>query len=158
MLTINIMAFAITLHLLSVVIWVGGMFFAYMALRPVAASQLEPPQRMPLWVGTFTRFFPWVWTAVILLPVTGYWMILKVFGGFKSAELYIHVMQGLGWVMIAIFLHVFFAPFQRLKVAVAAQDFAAAGKALGQIRQLIGLNLILGLTTTIVASAGRYLV
>ena len=37
------MAIAIPLHLLAAVIWVGGMFFAYMALRPVAASLLEPP-------------------------------------------------------------------------------------------------------------------
>ena len=154
----NPMAIAITLHLLAVVIWVGGMFFAYMALRPVAATLLEPPLRMPLWVQTFARFFPWVWTAVILLPATGYWMILNVFGGFAGASLYIHLMQGLGWAMIAIFLHVFFAPYRRLRRAVAAQDFPAAGKALGQIRQLIGLNLVLGLTTIVVTSAGRYLV
>jgi uncharacterized membrane protein len=154
----NPMSIAITLHLLAVVVWVGGMFFAYMALRPVATALLEPPLRMPLWVQTFARFFPWVWAAVILLPATGYWMILNVFGGFKSTALYIHLMQGLGWVMIAIFLHVYFAPFQRLKRAVAAQDWPAAGKALGQIRQLIGLNLIIGLTTIVITSAGRYLV
>ena len=43
------MAIAIALHLLAAVIWVGGMFFAYMALRPAAASLLEPPLRLPLW-------------------------------------------------------------------------------------------------------------
>jgi uncharacterized membrane protein len=154
----NPMSIAITLHLLAVVVWVGGMFFAYMALRPVAATLLEPPLRMPLWVQTFARFFPWVWAAVILLPATGYWMILKVFGGFAGASLYIHLMQGLGWVMIAIFLHVYFAPYRRLQRAVAAQDFPAAGKALGQIRQFIGLNLLIGLTTIAITSAGRYLV
>lgn len=149
---------AVTLHLLAVVVWVGGMFFAYMALRPAAASVLEPPQRMPLWVGTFARFFPWVWAAVILLPATGYWMIFTVFGGFQSLALYIHIMQGLGFVMIAIFLHVFFAPYARLRRAVAAGDFAAAGKALGQIRRLIGINLLIGLTLIVITSSGRYLV
>jgi uncharacterized membrane protein len=152
------MFIAITLHLLAVVIWVGGMFFAYMALRPAAASLLEPPQRMPLWVGTFARFFPWVWTAVILLPVTGYWMIFTVFGGFQSLALYIHIMQGLGFAMIAIFLHVFFAPYARLRRAAAAGDFPAAGKALGQIRRLIGINLLIGLTLIVITSSGRYLV
>jgi uncharacterized membrane protein len=154
----NGMAIAITLHLLSVVVWVGGMFFAYMALRPVAASLLEPPLRMPLWSRTFERFFPWVWVAVVTLPATGYWMILKIFGGFGSLALYIHIMQGIGLLMIAIFLHVFFAPYRRLKAGVAAGDFAAAGKALGQIRQLIGFNLALGLALVIIASSGRYLV
>jgi uncharacterized membrane protein len=149
---------AITLHLLAVIIWVGGMFFAWMALRPVAASLLEPPLRMPLWSQTFARFFPWVWAAVILLPATGYWMIFNVFGGFQALALYIHVMQGIGLVMIAIFLHIFFAPYRRLKRAVAAQDFPAAGRALGQIRRLIGLNLFLGLALSVITSSGRYLV
>jgi len=152
------MSIAITLHLLAVVVWVGGMFFAYMALRPVAASLLEPPLRMPLWSQTFARFFPWVWASVILIPVTGYWMILKVFGGFQSLALYIHIMQGMGVLMILIFLHVFFAPYQRLKKAVTAGDFPAAGKALAQIRRLIGTNLLLGLTLIIIASSGRYLI
>jgi len=152
------MFLAVTLHLLAVVIWVGGMFFAWMALRPVAAKLLEPPLRMPLWSQTFTRFFPWVWAAVIALPVTGYWMIFNVFGGFQSLALYIHIMQGVGLVMIAIFLHVFFAPYRRLKKAVAAGNFGIAGKALSQIRRLIGINLILGLVLVVVASAGRYLI
>src|SRR3990167_5321602 len=73
------MPVAITLHILSAVVWVGGMFFAWMALRPVAASLLEQPLRLPLWSKTFARFFPWVWTAVILLPASGYWMIFEVF-------------------------------------------------------------------------------
>lgn len=152
------MFIAITLHLLAVVVWVGGMFFAYMALRPVAATLLEAPQRLPLWSLTFARFFPWVWVSVILLPVTGYWMILKVFGGFGSLALYIHIMQGVGILMILIFLHVFFAPYRRLKQAVAAGDFTTAGKHLALIRKLIGLNLTLGIALIVVASSGRYLV
>jgi len=152
------MFIAITLHLLAVVVWVGGMFFAWMALRPVAARLLEPPLRMPLWSQTFARFFPWVWASVLLIPATGYWMIFRVFGGFHSLALYIHVMQGVGLAMIAIFLHVYFAPYRRLKKAVAGGDFAAAGQALGQIRRLIGLNLLLGLGLVVVASSGRYLV
>lgn len=111
------MFIAITLHLLAVVIWVGGMFFAYMALRPVAATLLEPPLRLPLWSQTFARFFPWVWVAVILLPVTGYWMILNVFGGFSTLALYIHIMQAVGILMILIFLHVYFAPYKKLRKA-----------------------------------------
>ena len=158
MFTMNVMTVAVTLHLLAVVVWVGGMFFAYMALRPVAASLLEPPLRMPLWSQTFARFFPWVWAAIIVLLVTGYWMIFRVFGGFGSLALYIHLMQGLGLVMIAIFLHVYFAPYRKMQRAVEAKDFALAGKALGQIRQLIGLNLSIGLVLIVIASAGRYLV
>ena len=148
-------ALAISLHVLAAVIWVGGMFFAYMALRP-AALKLEPPQRLMLWSETFERFFPWVWGAVVVLPFTGYWMIFSMFGTFDSTPLYALVMQYIGIAMIAIFLHVFFAPYRRLRRFVAAEDFAAAGKQLGQIRKLIALNLSLGLLTVILASSRAF--
>ena len=150
------MSIAISLHALAAVIWVGGMFFAYMALRPVAASLLEPPLRLPLWSQTFARFFPWVWAAVLLLPLTGYWMILGPFNGFANAPVYVHVMHALGITMIMIFLHVYFAPYRRLTRAVEARDYAAGGRQLGQIRRLIGINLVLGLVTVVTAVAGRY--
>ena len=150
------MPVAVTLHILSAVIWVGGMFFAYMALRPVAASLLEPPLRLPLWSQTFARFFPWVWAAVILLPTTGYWMILWVFDGFANVRTYIHIMQVTGIVMILIFLHLFFVPYQRMNRAIAIKDFPAAGKQLAVIRKLIGTNLILGLFTITIATGGAY--
>ncbi len=152
------MSIAITLHVLSAVIWVGGMFFAYMALRPVAANLLEPPLRTTLWCDTFDRFFPWVWVAVIVLLLTGYWMIFAKFGGMGTSPLYVHVMNGLGIVMMLIYLHVFFAPFRRMKQAIAAQDWPEAGRRLGQIRMLVGINLIIGLLVIAVASGGAYLV
>lgn len=150
------MSFAITLHVLSAVIWVGGMFFAYMALRPAAASLLEPPLRLPLWSKTFARFFPWVWTAVILLPATGYWMILSVFDGFDNVKPYIDIMQATGIAMVLIYLYVFFIPYQRMNRAIALPDYAAAGKQLAVIRKLIGINLLLGLITIAIASGGAY--
>jgi uncharacterized membrane protein len=152
-----LMSVWIALHTLAVVVWVGGMFFAYMALRPVAATLLEPPLRLPLWAQTFAKFFPWVWAAVGLLLLTGYVMLFQRFGGFATSPVYVHLMQGIGIAMMAIFLHVFFAPYGRLKRAVAAQDWPAGGKALGQVRRLIGVNLILGLATTAIAAGGRYL-
>lgn len=147
----------LALHLLSAVIWVGGMFFAYMALRPVAASQLEPPVRLRLWVGVFSRFFPWVWISIILLVTTGYWMIFNVFGGMGSAPVYVHIMNAIGLIMILIYFHVFFAPFRRLKQAVVIQDWPAGGSKLAQIRLLVGINTLLGMLVISVAGAGRYM-
>jgi len=143
------------LHVLSVVVWVGGMFFAYMALRPVAASVLEPPQRLTLWAGVFGKFFPWVWASVVLILATGLHMLMA-FGG-MAAPLYALAMLVLGVVMMLIFGHVFFAPYKKLKRAVAAQDWKAGGGALGQIRKLIGINLSIGLLTIAVVFLGRAL-
>jgi uncharacterized membrane protein len=141
------------LHVASVVIWVGGMFFAHQCLRPVAAAQLQPAQRLPLWVGVFSRFFPWVWAAVGLILASGLAMILQV--GFRFAPLNWHLMFGSGVVMMLIFLHVWFAPFQRLKRHVAAQEWPAAAAALNQIRQMVGINILLGLLTIAIATLGK---
>jgi uncharacterized membrane protein len=142
------------LHVLSVVVWVGGMFFAYMALRPVAAEVLEPPQRLTLWAGVFGKFFPWVWLAVLLILGSGLWMIFGM-GGFAYLPVYVHIMFTLGVVMMLIFAHVFFAPSRRLRKAVAARDWPAGAKALGQIRMLVGLNLLIGVLTIAVATLGK---
>lgn len=151
------MEIAVALHVLSVVIWVGGMFFAYMALRPAAVEVLEPPLRLSLWVATFQRFFPWVWISVIVILTSGLWLV-KVLGGFPVVPVYIHIMFGLGLLMMLIFAHVYFAPFRRLKRSVSEKDWASAGRALSQIRVLVGVNLTLGLITVAVATAGRLLV
>lgn len=147
---------AITVHVLATVVWVGGMFFAYLALRPAAAA-LEAPQRLMLWSASLGRFFAWVWAAVVLLPASGYWMILGPFGGFANIGLYVHLMQALGVAMILIFLHVYFAPYGRLRRSLAASDFKAAGAALNQIRVLVAVNLTLGLITIVVGTAGAYI-
>lgn len=150
------MMIALPLHIVAAMIWVGGMFFAYMALRPVAATLLEPPLRLALWSQVFARFFPWVWAAVLILPTTGLWMIFVELGGMKNTGGYIHVMLLLGIIMIALFLHVFFAHYRKLNAVLAVNNIPAAGHQLNKIRRLIGINLILGLITTVVASAGRF--
>jgi len=149
------MASAFVLHLLSAVVWVGGMFFAYMALRPAAVDVLEPPLRLRLWVRVFVNFFPWVWTAVVTLLLTGYGMLFAFFGGMAGAPIYVHVMQGVGILMMLLFGHIYFAPFRRLKKAVAAEDWQMGGAQLAQVRQFVGLNLVLGLVVVLVASGGR---
>lgn len=148
----NLMLF---LHVTSVVVWVGGMFFAYMALRPAAASVLEPPQRLALWSGVFGKFFPWVWLSVVLILLSGLDMLMRIGGA--AAPHYVLTMLVLGVAMMLIFAHVFFAPTKKLKRAVGQQDWNAGGAALAQIRRLIGINLILGLVTIAVVFGGRAL-
>lgn len=130
-------------HLLAALVWVGGMFFAYLCLRP-ATSHLEPPQRLKLWVAVLQRFFPWVWGAVVLLPASGYWLIMEM-GGLSAVGVYVHLMQGLGIVMMLIFLHVYFVPYRRLRGLVASGAYPDAAKQLNQIRLLVVTNLAIGM-------------
>jgi uncharacterized membrane protein len=146
---------ALTLHILGAVVWVGGMFVAYVCLRP-AAGVLEGPQRLKLWRGFFAKFFPWVWVSLVLLLGSGYWMLLTAFGGFKGAPLYIHLMQGIGWLMVALFVWMFHGPWLKFKRAVDAQDWPAAGEQIELIRQIIMVNLPLGLIVVVIGGTGRF--
>jgi uncharacterized membrane protein len=152
------LSIAIPLHLLAAVIWVGGMFFAYMVLRPVAANQLPPEQRLPLWGSVFSLFFKWVWVAIVTLLLTGFGMIhmLGGMGGVDGVGVHVHIMLLIGIFMMLIFMHVYFNPFKKLKWAVAEHDWIAGRNALTQIRKLVLLNLILGLFTIIIGASGRY--
>lgn len=152
------MSILIVLHVLSAVVWVGGMFFAYVVLRPAAAAVIDPPLRMPLWAGAFQRFFLWVWVAIALLLASGYGIIFGIYGGMQSARPFIHVMTGTGILMMLLFMHVYFASFPRMKRAIVVQDWSEAGRNLNQIRRVIAINLVLGLITVAVGTGGPYLV
>lgn len=138
------------LHILGFTVWVGGMFFAHNALRPVAAATLEPPQRLTLLAGVFTKFFLWVWISIALVFASG----MAMMAGMGKPPLYVTLMFVLGVVMMLIFAHIFFAPYRRLKRAVAAQDWQAGGAAMATIRKLVAINLIIGLLTIAIGTLG----
>jgi uncharacterized membrane protein len=148
-------AFLIALHVLAVVVWVGGMFFAYVVLRQ-SAEPLPSETRLALWHRVFRRFFPWVWSSIIVLLASGYGMMFLYFGGFAGAGLYIHVMQGIGIVMMMLFIHLFFVPWRRFSDAMEKRHFPEAAKYLAQIRRVVAANLVLGLLTIIVGASGRF--
>ena len=148
-------AIALTLHLFAALIWVGGMFFAFMAVRP-ALGALDTLGRARLWAGIFARFFPWVWAAIVVLLVSGFYMVKDSFDGLAHAPPFVHIMMGLGILMMLLFGHLSFAPYKRLKRAVAANDESMAGKAMGQIRLIMAVNLGLGLIVVAVAMLGTF--
>jgi uncharacterized membrane protein len=162
-------AFLLFLHVLGVVIWVGGMFMMHFAVRPSAVELLPPPQRVPLLAATLRRFFGWVTIAVLVVLASG---LLMFFGigmaagamaagknafleGIRLAHVSVHAMFIIGLVMMAIYAHIRLAPFKRLHAAVTAQDWAAGARHLDQVRQLVAINLALGVIVIGVATLGR---
>ena len=122
--------FALTLHILGAVVWVGGMFTAYLCLRP-AAGALEGPQRLQLWRGFFAKFFIWVWVSIVLLLGSGYWMLVSTFGGFKGAPIYINC-------------------------RIDTQNWPTAAGHIGLIAKIIQINLPLGLIVVAIGGTGRF--
>src|SRR5579862_2530554 len=145
-----IIALLLLFHILSAVVWVGGMFFAHQMVRPSVAP-LDPPQRLALWRRIFERFFAWVWAAVVLLLASGITMQALGVDG-----LHVEVMEGLGIIMMLAFGHLYFAPWKRFRRAVDGGDFPAAAAQLNQIRRIVEFNLVLGLITVVVGATGRY--
>ena len=143
------------IHLLSLIVWIGGMVFAHFFLRP-ALAPLEPAVRVRLMHDVLGRFFQAVLVASVLTLATGIWMLGRVAkqvvqaGGSFQMPLAWTVMAVLGLVMVVIFLHIRFALFKRLGRAVAASDWPAGAAALAQIRLWVSVNLGLGVLVVLV--------
>ncbi len=141
-------------HVLGVVVWVGGMFVLHFAVRPSAARIKEPSVRLPLLSSVLGRFMSWAALAIAVVLASGVAMIL-VGGGFRNAHLSVHLMLAVGLVMMALYLHIRFAPFKRMRAAVAAGEWAAAATNLDGVRKLVLINLVLGFITIGIATIGR---
>ncbi len=164
-------AFLLFIHVLAVVVWVGGMWVMHFAVRPSAVELLPPPQRLPLMTAALRRFFGWVVVAVLLVLASGVAMIVgyglsagageagrSAFGeGMRMSHVSVHAMFALGLVMAVIFAFIRLVPFPRLQWAVAAQDWPAGARQLDLIRKLVATNLVLGIVTIAVATVGRAL-
>lgn len=142
------------IHTLAVLVWVGGMFFAYVILRKSAAESLQTPSRLRLWNSVFRLFFNWVWLAVFVLLSSGLYMIYQI-GGMEHMPRYMDWMLALGVVMLLIFAYVFFGCYARYSLLVEAKDWANAEILLATMRTLIAINLVIGLLTVVVAVIGR---
>jgi uncharacterized membrane protein len=66
-----------TVHILAIIVWIGGMVFVHFFLRP-AVAQLEAPVRLRLMHEVLGRFFQAVLVAALLTLASGVWMLGRV--------------------------------------------------------------------------------
>lgn len=142
------------LHLIAVTFWVGGMAVMHVAVRPAAVATLEPPQRLPFMAAALSRFFVGVSIAVATVLLSGLGLVMAA-GGFARVHWSVHGMFTVGLAMMALFLHIRFAPYARLRRAVAAREWPVAAAQLGSIRTLVAINLALGVVVFALAIVGR---
>lgn len=148
------MSIALALHLLGVIVWVGGMFFAHVILRVVLNEMLQPQERLPLLLRVFDRFFSWVWGAVIVILASGFWMLFNLYA--EETAFWLSFMSGGGTLMAAIFIFIYALPYHQLSTALKTQDMPRAVAAITLIRKLILTNLILGILITVMTTVGKY--
>lgn len=146
--------FALALHTVGAILWVGGMAFSLLVLRP-ALGVLAPTERLVLWRRVLPLFFGWVWTSIALLVLSGYGVLLLGYrGGLGGGGLHIDIMQGTGALMILLFLYLFFGLWPDFRRAMAGGDLIEAARRLERIRKIVLTNLILGLLTSVVGATG----
>ncbi|KGD94156.1 membrane protein [Achromobacter sp. RTa] len=137
-------------HLMAVILWVGGMLFAHCFLRP-AAARLEPPVRLRLMASVLGPFLNAVLAAIVLILLSGAAMIgqeasqaAQTGGAFFMPRSWTLMAAG-GIVMMAIYAYIRFVLYPRLNAAVVNSDWPAGGQAMGGVRRWVGVNLLLGI-------------
>ena len=149
------MSLSLAIHTLAAVLWLGGMFFAHLVLRP-STGPLDPATRLALWERVLGRFYVWGWLSVVALLVSGVAMLFIGFGGWVMPARYISLMSVMGVLMAAIYAKVYFVHWPQFRNCVAASDWAAADRAIERIRRLAWINLLLGLATILGAVSGQH--
>lgn len=151
-------AIALTLHLIAINIWVGGMFFVVVVFNHVTVN-LERALLYATWYKALSRFFSLIWLAMALLLATGGWMIRGIYGGVAGVPLHILLMATLGSMMMAVFVFTYFAPYRKFRQALQRRDYEACDTQLEKVRLLGRVNMVIGLCVVIVIGAGpHYLV
>jgi len=139
----------LAVHLLGAALWVGGMYYAVMVLRP-ALAQLDATKRVQVHMQTLQRFFRLVWHVMPIVLISGWLMVFGVWGGFATVPLSINLMQGLALVMAGVFLFVFFGPWQRVRRAIRPTQEMLDG-----VRRLVIVNLVLGAGAIVAGALGH---
>jgi uncharacterized membrane protein len=138
------------IHLVAGIVWMGGMTFMLLALRPATLALMEPQPRARLMGEVWRRFFTVVLVAIAALFFSGSHLYTAAFkasklaGGVGSVPLGWNLMLVLGIAMMLIFGHIYFAGFRKFKRAVKAAEWPLAAKAAGQIHTLMLANFVLG--------------
>lgn len=138
------------IHILSMVLWIGGMMFVQWFLRP-ALLHLAAPARVMLLQEVLLRFFRAVIVASLAMLISGAWMLSNMLLRFRRADLPFEmpiswwVMTIAGTFMVGVFFHIRLNLFVSLRAALQFNDPERTASALSKIRIWVSINLVLGL-------------
>jgi uncharacterized membrane protein len=146
----------LSIHLIAATLWVGGLAFMLLVLRP-ALADLPGPVALGVMRQVLQRFLRLVWICVTALITTGYAGVFLMFDGFAAASLSIRIMHVSGMTMAVLFLLLWWGPWRRFLRHFDTGNFALAAEALRSIRRIAMVNLILGLFTACISVTGGFL-
>ena len=144
------------LHAVAATLWIGGIFFAFVALRPAAQEVLQARGRLHLWRAAYRKFFRLVWLLITMLLATGYYQLFFRFAGFANSQPYLHLMHTIGLIMVVAFCYLYFSLYGKLCRLIDTEDISAASDTLKKMRPVMATNLFLGIVITAVGVCGPY--
>mgnify|MGYP001242151181 CR=1 FL=1 len=117
----NFTTFFLWLHLLALLLWVGGLFFELLTLYP-AAGRSEDAATYRLLGAAEIRFGAVAWAAVLLLVVSGLFNLFNRMnlGGLTRQHMTILAVKVAALVLLIVIQHI--------RVTVFARHFKAAGE------------------------------
>jgi uncharacterized membrane protein len=150
------MIIAFPLHVLAVLVFVGGLFSAVIVSHPLSRG-LDSDTSSLVWRQALSRVFTWAWGSLLLIVATGIVMVSLKFGGFSGAPPIHRANMAIGIPAMLLFGYAFFGPWQRYRRTIARGDVPAARWAVSRVRVLMTLILGLGLLASVVSAVGRYI-
>ncbi len=141
----NFSSLIVFLHVLSAVIWVGGMIVIRFAVHYSMQSVEEPQIKLGRTLENLKRFFSMVIPSIIILLLTAIIMIIAL--GFKGTELYpVVIAKEVVWVVMTIIFTLVYIKRNQAQKAFDKGEFPLAKQKLQPIASfLIPLNIVLGL-------------
>lgn len=112
----------LAVHIISITLWIGGIFYAVAILRP-SLGLLDATQRTSIMLQTMSRFFKGLTHAIPTALISG-WLLILHEGGFANAPWTVNAMQAFGIIMAGLFARLYFGPFQKVRRAIRPQASA----------------------------------
>jgi uncharacterized membrane protein len=91
------------LHLVAVVVWLGGLGFLLFAVLPQKSTDPQNPFTPSMFVSAAQRFRPVLWAAMAVVVGSGVFRIVEA-GGMKNLPTLIHIKIGIALLMVIISL------------------------------------------------------
>ena len=133
------------LHVISAVIWVGGMIAIRFAVHYSMQNIEEPKIKLARTLELLKRFFSMVIPAILTLLITA--IIMSIALGFKESELYsIVVIKEIIWSIMTFIFIIVYIKRNKAQKAFDSGDFASTKNNLLPIATyFIPINIVLGL-------------
>ena len=145
----NFSSIIVFLHVISAVIWVGGMIAIRFAVHYSMQNIEDPKVKLGRTLENLKRFFNIVIPTIITLLITAIIMIVAL--GFKGTALYnIVIVKEIIWFIMTVIFIIIYIKRDKAQKAFNSGDFLSAKNQLNPLaKYLIPINIFLGIVAVI---------